>query len=519
MIQNPVLRGFHADPCMINANGKFYIANSTFEYYPGVKISESVDLANWTTVGYPLKNETHIDMKGNTKSCGVWAPCLKYHDGVFYLIYTDVKFWADMPFKDVPNYITTTTDIYGKWSKPVYINSSGFDPSLYIEDGKFYFVNMEWDYRKSGNDKFSGILITELDPKTLKPITKPVKVFTGTDREMVEGPHIFKRGEYYYLTSAEGGTSYEHALTVARSKDIYGPYEVHPQKHIISCWGDMTAYLQKAGHGNICESPDGRWWVAFLCGRPLNQHMNCPLGRETGINEVVWKNDWPYLKDGGLIPTPTFEGYGNKKVVSHFEYDFKDKSFMNDFQSLRVPCKHEVLEDGTLRMYGGESLQSNHEQNMLVRRQDSFSFTATTSLDFNPDYFQQLAGLIYRYSEENQYYFRVSYNENTEKRTLGLIHFDKYDCTMTPENEEVIVPDNALIHLKLTINKGKGYFSYSFDGEDFVKFNALVDSEKICDEYETPMGFTGAFVGMTCQDMQYHQKFADFKSFTYTNTI
>ena len=150
---------------MICVDGTFYIANSTFEYFPGVSISASKDLANWETVAYPLNEKRLLDMRGNPQSGGIWAPCLSYCDGLFYLVYTDVKVWAREPFKDAHNYITTAPDVTGPWSDPVYVNSSGFDPSLFHdEDGRKYFVNMEWDYRKPGDAKFTGILLTELDP-------------------------------------------------------------------------------------------------------------------------------------------------------------------------------------------------------------------------------------------------------------------------------------------------------------------------------------------------------------------
>lgn len=516
MINNPVLKGFHADPSMICVDGTFYIANSTFEYYPGVKISESKDLANWKTVSYPLKDKKHIDMKGNPKSAGIWAPCLSYSNGIFYLVYTDVKSWDKMPFKDAPNFITTTTDIHGEWSDPVYVNSSGFDASLFTDiDGKKYFVNMEWDYRKPGTETFSGILVTELDSETLTPIGKPVKIFKGTERGCVEGPHIYKKDDYYYLLVAEGGTSYEHAESVARSKNIYGPYEVHPDKHLVTCWGDKKSYLQKTGHGSICCGSDGRWWLAFLCGRPTNQHMRCPLGRETGVAEIVWKNNWPYLKDGGTVPPAQFEGYGEKVRKDIFEYGFDSEDFKSDFQTLRVPCRHEINDDGSLRIYGGESLASIHEQSMYVRRQDAFSFVAETAIDFKPDNFQQMAGMIYRYSEENQYYFRISYNENIDKRTIGLLKFDKYNFSMTKEQDEIVVDNDELIYLRLTITNGLGHFSSSFDGKKYIDFPDVINSEMVCDEYETPMGFTGAFVGMSCQDLQYKKIHADFKYFKY----
>ena len=184
MIKNPVLKGFHPDPCIICVEDTFYIANSTFEYYPPLQISKSKDLANWENLGGVL-DEKHLSLVGNPASGGVWAPCLTYHKDTFYLVYSDVKSWSNAPFKDVNNYITTAKSITGPWSAGIYINSSGFDPSLFHDGEKKYFINMEWDWRKQGDYQFSGLLITELDPLTFKPISEPIKVSKGTDRGFI----------------------------------------------------------------------------------------------------------------------------------------------------------------------------------------------------------------------------------------------------------------------------------------------------------------------------------------------
>ncbi|MCL2698903.1 MAG: glycoside hydrolase family 43 protein, partial [Defluviitaleaceae bacterium] len=295
MIKNPVLTGFHADPSLVYVDGVFYIATSTFEWFPGVRINKSTDLANWEPVCYPLDRPSLLHMEGNPKSGGVWAPCLSYSNGLFYLVYTDAKLWVDAPYKDSPNYITTAENIEGPWSEPVYINSSGFDPSLFHDDdGRKYFVNMEWDYRKDdGTQKyqFSGILLTELDPVTLKAISEPVKIFEGTEKGKVEAPHIYKKDGFYYLFTAEGGTVYEHAETLARSWNIEGPYELHPNIYLTCAENFPQFPIQKTGHGSLAQAADGRWWYASLCGRPIKGEgdtWRCPLGRETSINEIIW---------------------------------------------------------------------------------------------------------------------------------------------------------------------------------------------------------------------------------------
>lgn len=515
MIQNPVLTGFHPDPSMICVDGIFYIANSTFEYYPGVCISASSDLANWETVAYPLDEKRLLDMTGNPPSAGVWAPCLSHCDGLFYLVYTDVKTWAMPPFKDTPNYVTTAPAVTGPWSDPVYLNCSGFDPSLFHdEDGRKYLVNMQWDYRKQGSAQFSGILLTELDAVTLKPIAQPVKIFTGSDRGLVEGPHLYRYNGLYYLVTAEGGTSYEHAVTVARAENIEGPYILHPNQHLVSSLGFPEAALQKCGHGSLCQAPDGRWWAAFLCGRPVDYSMACPLGRETAISEVVWKDGWPYLKHGSIAPPPAFEGYGILRARKVFEYGFDTPDFKRDFMSLRKPARYDVLGSGALRLYGGDSPLSLHGQNVLARRQSDFCFTAQTALTLPFSHFQQMAGMVYRYNEENQFFLRVAYDEARGTKTLGILCFDKYHFSMPLGDQEIPIPADR-VHLRLTVHRRRGEFAWSLDGQHFEKLPYVIDVAKLSDEYATPMGFTGAFVGISCVDLNDKTAYADFDGFSY----
>jgi xylan 1,4-beta-xylosidase len=515
MIKNPVLTGFHPDPSMICVDGTFYIANSTFEYFPGIAISASKDLANWESIAAPLNTTSMLNMMGNPSSGGIWAPCLTYCDGLFYLVFTDVKSWASGPFKDTPNYIIKSASIEGPWSEPIFINCSGFDPSLFHDDdGRKYIANMEWDYRKQGDNQFTGILLTELDPITLKPIADPIKIFKGSERGLVEGPHLYKIDGYYYLITAEGGTSYEHAVTVARSRNIDGPYELHPNVHLVSAKDARNAGIKKTGHGSICMGPGGRWWAAFLCGRPLDESMRCPLGRETALAEVVWKEGWPYLKDGGIVAKDQFQGYGEQHPQRLFEYDFKSKAFMQDFMSLRTPAEYMILEDGRLRLFGSESLSSLHHQNMLVRRQMDFCFEAETCLEFQFNHFQKMAGLLYRYNEENQYYLRVAYNEEKQQNCLGILCFDKGFFSMPLGDDEIPV-GNGKLYLRLTVIGKYGEFSYAKEDKKWEVIPYQLDASILSDEYAAPLGFTGAFVGMSCQDMMDKNAYADYYYFSY----
>ena len=240
MIRNPILKGFNPDPSICRVGADYYIATSTFEWYPGVQIHHSRDLVNWRLVKRPLDRASQLDMRGNPDCCGVWAPCLSHADGRFWLIYTDVK-RLDGNFKDAHNYLVTAPAITGPWSDPIYLNSSGFDPSLFHDDdGRKWLLNLQWKHSTDSvggtpkHSAFDGILLQEYDP-VARHLTGPIRnIFAGSPHGLVEGPHLFKRDGWYYLTTAEGGTGYDHAVTMARSRALLGPYELHPDTHLLT---------------------------------------------------------------------------------------------------------------------------------------------------------------------------------------------------------------------------------------------------------------------------------------------
>jgi xylan 1,4-beta-xylosidase len=212
MIRNPILRGFNPDPSIVRVEDDYYIATSTFEWYPGVQIHHSRDLIHWRLLTRPLSRSNQLNMLGDPDSCGIWAPCLSYADGLFYLIYTDVKRYgrtsvggaAGASLRDFHNYLVTSPRIDGDWTDPVYLNSSGFDPSLFHDDdGHKYLLNMLWDHR-TGQNRFAGIVLQEYSVEQQKLIGAQKVIFEGTPLGLTEGPHLYKRDGYYYLLTAEG---------------------------------------------------------------------------------------------------------------------------------------------------------------------------------------------------------------------------------------------------------------------------------------------------------------------------
>jgi xylan 1,4-beta-xylosidase len=518
-ITNPILPGFNPDPSIVRVGDDYYVATSTFEWFPGVQIHHSKDLVNWELISHPLKRLSQLDMKGNPTSGGVWAPCLTYDNGTFYLIYTDVKCHTGI-FKDTHNYLVTTEDIMGEWSDPIYLNSSGFDPSLFHdEDGHKYIINMNWDFRK-GKNKFAGILLQEYSVEQKKLIGEIHNIFKGTELGFTEGPHIYKKDGYYYLLTAEGGTGIGHAVTLARSKNILGPYEVHPDNPILTSKGKPELTLQKAGHADLVETQNGEWYLVHLCGRPL-ANGRCILGRETSIQKMEWSKDgWLRLEAGGnsplvKVPGPSLPEHKFKEVPSRDDFDNSELDI--NFSSLRIPLTEEHFSlterTGFLRLKGRESISSKHNQTMIATRQQKFDYTATTCLEFEPDSFKQMAGLICIYDVQNFYYIRVTHDEELGK-CIGIMTCinNKFD---EPLEQDVSIEGCHRIYLRVVVDYEKLNFYYSKDETQWIPLGETFDASTLSDEACKEGCFTGAFVGLCCQDLNGTGKVADFDYFEY----
>ncbi|MFV0240395.1 MAG: glycoside hydrolase family 43 protein [Lacrimispora sphenoides] len=298
-IKNPILKGFNPDPSIIRVGDDYYIATSTFEWFPGVQIHHSKDLIHWKLIAHPLKRLTQLNMLGEDSSCGVWAPCLSYHNNKYYLVYSDVK----AHLYDVHNYLVTADEITGDWSEPIALHGLGFDASLFHDDdGRKWLVSMISDSRK-GKSLFGGIVLQEYSEEQKKLIGSYTNIFKGTELGTTEGPHIYKRNGYYYLLTAVGGTGLRHAVTIARSRFIQGPYEVCPDNPILTARYAPENPLQKAGHADIVETQSGDWYMVHLCSRPIARKGRCILGRETAIQKIEWTEDgWIRLSGGGNQP-------------------------------------------------------------------------------------------------------------------------------------------------------------------------------------------------------------------------
>lgn len=463
----------------------------------------------------------------------MWAPCLSFADGLFWLVYTDVKRY-DGNYKDSHNYVVTAPAVEGPWSERVFLNSSGFDPSLFHDtDGRKWLMNMDWDYRgpekTPGSPKglFNGILMQEYDAEK-KRLFGPIKViFRGSDLGMEEGPHLYKTRGYYYLITAEGGTGYTHAVTHARSKHIAGPYELHPNSHVITAKDSPDAPLQRCGHGQFAEDADGRVWHTFLCSRPLPDAASrrSPCGRETAIVECEWRDDdWLYVKPGG---TPAVAVNGFKPDALRCE--FLGQDLPPDFQWLRTPDVGRIMQVGAgnsgsrLRLFGRESIGSWFEQALVARRQTGWNYSAETLIEYEPRDYDTMAGLAAYYNRHLFHYLFVSTDDSGERKlSIQSCPGNWPEANLSrPIENGIAIPDGP-IRLGIDVDSSKLQFRWAAGevGDDkWAEIGPILDASVLSDEggRGEHAQFTGCFVGMAAQDMSGHGHPADFAWFDYKN--
>lgn len=533
-IKNPVLLGFNADPSIIRVEDTYYIANSTFEWFPGVRLHESKDLVHWNLLPSPLSTTTLLDMKGNPSSGGIWAPDLSYADGKFWLVYTDVKV-VDGAFKDMTNYLTTATDIKGPWTDPIKLNGVGFDASLFHdEDNRKYLVQQTWDHREY-HHPFDGITLTEFDTQTmkLKPDTART-IYRGTAVKLVEGPHLYKINGYYYLFAAEGGTVFTHQEVVARSKTLEADsFETEPDGPFLTNFDTPNSYLQKQGHGALVDTPSGEWYYASLAARPWhhpNESITDPrgwstLGRETSIQKVEWDQDgWPRIVGGHggttYVDAPK-DAILTEAPNDHSQIDdFQDEKLDINWNTLRVPFSSQMgrVGNGQLKLIGRGSLANCHDLSMIARRWQAFYFDAVTKVKFSPFSYQQMAGLTNYYNDKHWSFVFVTWNE-INGTVIEVAENNRGVYTSYLKDAAINVPEGIeYVWFKTKARKQTYTYEYSFDGNNWQTIPVTLNAAVLSDDYvlQTSGGFfTGAFVGLAAVDYSGYETEAQFDFFEY----
>lgn len=514
MIQNPILKGFNPDPTIIRIGEDYYIATSTFEWWPGVCIYHSKDLKNWKLHSHPLSRISRLDLTGVPDGGGVWAPCLSYDGKTVYLVYTNVR--ERGPMMQNENYLVTTDDINGDWSEPVYLNSLGFDPSLFHDqNGRKWLLSLDNHYRE--NQRFNGLHIQEYDPVQKKLVGEIRRLYTEPNNELVEGSHLYQFNGMYYLLKAQGGTGFNHSAQLSRSENLFGPWEDCPFI-LLHSRDNLDLPLQKAGHADLVETPNGELYMVHLATRFSCGGNFSIYGRETSIQKVEWTDDkWLHLSQGGenpyiSVPAPKGEEKCGAAEENGF-YDFKRGVLSGDFQSLRKPLGDaaEFTQNG-LKLRGRDGLNSRFDQSLIARRVDSSDITVTTKLWFEPDWEKHLAGLVFIYDTAHWHYFYVSRNNVTHTKELNILTCDNRKISY-PLNKTVAVRENVPVELRGIVKGAVLRFEYN-DGEGFKSIGGELDINILTDEH-VPLGFTGAMVGICCQDLFRKEKCAEFEWFDY----
>jgi hypothetical protein len=295
--EQPVIAGFSPDPTVCRAGSRYYLANSSFEYFPGAPIFESADLLDWSPAGNILSRRSQFARGDGRPSGGIFGSTLRFHDGRFWFITTNMSAFGG------GHLIVHAEDPSGPWSEPTFTAGAvGIDPDLaWDEDGTCYLT---WCGFSPDPDQ-SGIMQSRLDLPTGRLLDTPYRISSGSGLQFPEGPHLYRRGGYWYLLLAEGGTERGHAVTIARGPSPTGPFEPHPGGPIFSRRSSDFP-VQNTGHADLVELEDGTWAVVYLGARPRGSSPGFHvLGRETFLAGVDWVDDWPvFVPDRFSLPTP-----------------------------------------------------------------------------------------------------------------------------------------------------------------------------------------------------------------------
>ncbi|MBR1463792.1 MAG: glycoside hydrolase family 43 protein [Prevotella sp.] len=489
--RNPVIPGFHPDPSVCRVGDDYYLVNSSFQYFPGVPIFHSKDLVRWEQIGNVLDRESQLPLKGATSWLGIYAPTIRYHEGTFYMITTNVG--------NGGNFMVTAKDPRGPWSEPIWLKQQGIDPSLYFENGKCYMVS----------NPDNTIMLCEIDPQTGEQLTESKALWQGTGGRYPEGPHIYKKDGYYYLLISEGGTELAHSLTIARSTNIEGPYESNPANPILTncSMKGQDKQIQGTGHGDFIQAADGSWWMVFLAYRNFGGSYH-HLGRETCLAPVEWKTGgWPVVNGGEPIDTLMRASLPSVDR-SRYNHKYTPREMMSlpEWVYLQNPLKDNYrLKHGKLRLTPHGMLSDNNCSTFIGRRQESEKILVETEMQIHECDTAAVSSS-----------FGLSiYQINDGHIDFGVMEDKVYvSCKLKSLDALSNVVSGSYkgkIRLRITSDCEMYHFLCSSDGKDFVEvasLNCMLVSSEVAG------GFTGVTIGMFAEGNG-DGAYADFTYFDY----
>ncbi len=536
-VSNPILPGFYPDPSVCRVGEDYYMVTSTFAYFPGVPIFHSRDLIHWKQIGNVLDREEQLDLSGVKQSEGIFAPTIRYHQGTFYMITTNITHGG--------NFIVTAQNPAGPWSYPFFLEAEGIDPSLFFDDdGRCYYTGTRPRREKSTTDtnrtgtgsariapdarvvsEYFGdneVFLQELDLKTMKLVGDVYALWYGALREAVwpEGPHLYKKDGRYYLLIAEAGTAHEHAVTVASGTSLKEPFEGYRSNPILTHRHLGKNYpIVNVGHGDLVETQNGEWFMVVLASRPYGGYYR-NLGRETFLVPVTWEDGWPVINVGvgrleDTVTGPDLEPVPVERIPER--EDFDEAVLPYHFVWLRNPKPESYslsARKGYLRMrLTPESITELASPSYVGIRQTGMSYILETSMEFQSQSMQEEAGLVLL--QNNRYHYRFV---STARNGIGLILLIRCFDGKEEVLAEVIhqKEEQKELRLRVIAKRQELQFAYSHDGKSYHIVKADVDGRMLSSDVAG--GFVGTTLGLYCSSCGMRSaNYADFDWLEYRN--
>lgn len=501
---NPILPGFYPDPSICCVGEDYYLVTSSFEYFPGVPLFHSRDLIHWRQIGHCLTRASQVRLGPP----GLFAPTLRYHEGRFYMVTTNVSHGG--------NFYVSTDDPTGSWSEPIFLQQGGIDPSLTFDEGHVYLRTQgHWPPQGSGKELPRGVYQCEIDIATGKQLTKTRLIWGGSGGCLPEGPHLYHIGDFYYLMIAEGGTFYGHMETLARSKSPWGPFEACPHNPILTHRNEDVHPIQGTGHADLIEAHDGSWWIVFLAFRPQDGQYH-HLGRETFLAPITWTSDgWPVLLTGktvrltmpaqSLLPARVWP-----QESARDDFDSPTLRLCWNFLRNPDPASWSFYErPGLLRLYGsGFTLDAEEDSPTFIgRRQQHFACRVRAYLQFIPARDGEEAGLTVYMNHQHHYEIAIT---RLEGQTQVIVRRRIGDLSSIVAHAVV---DTEPIELVIESDINKYTFSCKQSGQ---RAQTLATGATRFLSSEVAGTYTGVYLGMyATSNGQGRAAPADFSWFEY----
>lgn len=520
---NPILSGFYPDPSVTKVGSDYYLVNSTFSYFPGIPVFHSQDLKNWKQIGNVIDRPGQMNFMDNRVSRGLFAPAIHYHNGLFYVTCTLID--------GKGNFVVTAKNPAGPWSDPVWLPQvKGIDPSLFFDRDKAYII-----YNSDAPDNkplYSGhrtIRMYEFDPETLSVRGEEIQLVNGgvdisKKPVWIEGPHIFKREEWYYLCAAEGGTSVNHSQVVLRSKSISGPYLPYENNPILTQRNldpNRKNPVTSAGHAELVEGPDGNTYAVFLAVRPYEgDYYN--TGRETFIAPVKWENGWPVINpDSKEIKYSYSAGFKEVKQKDarpqsgNFSYriEFKEKldPALLFLRTLDTSWFKLSKTDGLTMNLLPETCMGKANPAFIGKRLQHIKAKASTELVFKAKTANEKAGIMIFQNEYHFYYLCRSVVDG--KSVLQVLKGDQ-DQKKATLIKQVEISGNNKVYLQIETNGDKCNFQYATQPDKWKLLLGDVDGKYL--STKVAGGFVGSLFALYATSSgEASQNVAGFKWLDY----